>query len=186
MVAKVNVAVGDRVNASEKLLSFYSLEKLEVRAKLPINLVHEIQHSLLKGEKLNGIIEIDQIQHKVILERLSGEGQASGIDAIFSISDRIPLRIGSNIVLTLQRETQKQLIKVPYQAMYGSDRLYKIVDERLQSVKVKTIGEYQNNTESQLLIKSEQLQSGDIILSTHLPNAFSGLKVQSVKVDMAQ
>ena len=204
IVAKVNVAQGDRVNANEKLLSFYSLEKLEIRAKLPINLLYEVQQNLSKGVKLTGQASSSGQQVLVTLERLSGEGQASGIDAIFTIekqseivSDRLNshLRIGSIVVLNLQRLAQKNLIKVPYEAMYGTDRLYKIVDQRLELVKVRTIGEYRkiNNelktasqnrssqNQSQLLIRSEALHSGDIILTTHLPNAFTGLKVESVE-----
>ncbi|MCU7835700.1 MAG: biotin/lipoyl-binding protein [gamma proteobacterium symbiont of Taylorina sp.] len=187
IVAKVNVARGDRVNGNEKLLSFYSLERLEIRAKLPISILHEIQQNLINGKALKGTASIGGRQISVLLERLSGEGQASGVDAIFSVlapnsaqTSRTYLRIGSIAVVNLQRAAQKNLIKVPFQAMYGADRLYKIVDKRLQSVKVESIGEYQQNEQVQLLIKSDELHSGDVILSTHLPNAFSGLKVKTI------
>lgn len=192
IVAKVNVAQGDRVNNNEKLLSFYSLEKLEIRAKLPINVLHEIQKNLMDGNELKGIASTGGHQTAVLLERLSGEGQASGIDAIFSVQSNAveakpgsSLRIGSIVVISLTRAAQKELIRVPHQAMYGNDRLYKIVDQRLQLVKVETIGEYRQQNEAQLLIKSDNLQSGDVILSTHLPNAFSGLKVDAISSDSA-
>lgn len=197
IVAKVNVAQGDRVNANEKLLSFYSLEQLEIRAKLPINLLYEIQQNLIEGMKLTGSASTGGHQVKVILDRLSGEGQASGIDAIFSINDldeksSYHLRIGSIVVLNIQRSAQKNLIKVPYQAMYGTNRLYKIIENRLELVNVKTIGEYRPLVmqevqrepivpgQSQLLIQSDDLYVGDAILSTHLPNAYTGLKVEMV------
>ena len=194
IVAKLNVGQGDRVNANEKLLSFYSLEQLEIRAKLPINLLYEIQNNLLEGIILTGTASTGGNQLNISLDRLSGQGQASGIDAIFAIdnSDNQSahhLRIGSIVVLNLQRAAQKNLIKVPYQAMYGTDRLYKIVEGRLELVKAETIGEYRLQTpqkknistqQSQLLIRSDDLQSGDAILVTHLPNAFTGLKVEAV------
>ena len=191
IVAKVNVAQGDRVNNNEKLLSFYSLENLEVRAKLPISVLHEVQKNLMQGHKLKGVAAAGNYQVAVLLERLSGEGQASGIDAIFSVQGgaasklNSSLRIGSIVVISLIRAAQKELIKVPHQAMYGNDRLYKIVDQRLQLVKVETIGEYREQNEAQLLIKSDKLQSGDVILSTHLPNAFSGLKVDTIANESA-
>ncbi len=191
IVAKVNVAQGDRVNNNEKLLSFYSLENLEVRAKLPISVLHEVQKNLMQGHKLKGVAAAGNYQVAVLLERLSGEGQASGIDAIFSVQGgaasklNSSLRIGSIVVISLIRAAQKELIKVPHQAMYGNDRLYKIVDQRLQLVKVETIGEYRQHNEAQLLIKSDNLHSGDVILSTHLPNAFSGLKVDTIANESA-
>ncbi len=194
IVAKLNVGQGDRVNSNEKLLSFYSLEQLEIRAKLPINILYEIQNNLLEGIKLTGMASTGGLQLNISLDRLSGQGQASGIDAIFAIDESLQpnLRIGSIVVLSLQRAAQKDLIKVPYQAMYGTDRLYKIVDSRLELVKAETIGEYQSQTnqkidksvqQSQLLIRSDDLQSGDTILVTHLPNAFTGLKVEAVSID---
>ncbi|MCU7819224.1 MAG: biotin/lipoyl-binding protein [gamma proteobacterium symbiont of Lucinoma myriamae] len=197
VVAKVNVAQGDRVNANEKLLSFYSTERLEIRAKLPANSLSEIQKSIRDGETLTGFAfsgsqemgsQENGSQEKgsqvpLLLERISGEAQASGVDAIFTITaDKVYFRIGAIVVVRLQRSARDNMIKVPYQAMYGSERLYQIKDNRLQAVKVKTIGEYFGSIrDSQLLISSDALNSGDAILTTHLPNAFTGLKVEIVQ-----
>lgn len=194
VVAKVNVAQGDRVNSNEKLLSFYSMEGLDIRAKLPINMMAEVQQNIRDGHVLTGMASNGGQQVPVILKRLSGEGQASGVDAILSMqANGSHFRIGSIAVVRLQRMAQGDLIAVPYQAMYGTDRLYKIVDNRLQSVTVQSVGEYaaadknsamsldQSQKMTQLLIRSDELNSGDAILSTHLPNAFSGLKVDLVE-----
>jgi multidrug efflux pump subunit AcrA (membrane-fusion protein) len=192
VVAKVNVAQGDRVNANEKLLSFYSTERLEIRAKLPANSLSEIQQSIRDGETLTGFAFSGSLERgsqekgsqvPLLLERISGEAQASGVDAIFTITaDKVYFRIGAIVVVRLQRTARDNMIKVPYQAMYGSERLYQIKDNRLQAVKVKTIGEYFGSIrDSQLLIASDALNSGDAILTTHLPNAFTGLKVEIVK-----
>lgn len=188
VVAKVNVAQGDRVNSNEKLLSFYSMEALEIRAKLPINILTEVHQSLANGQVLKGIASNGGRQVPVILERLSGEAQASGVDAIFRIDEQASnFRIGTIVVVRLQREAKDNLMIVPYQAMYGTDRLYRIVDNRLQSVKVSSVGEYhlqslsQDEAQPQLLVASDELQSGDWILSTHLPNAINGLKVDIVE-----
>lgn len=191
VVAKVNVAQGDRVNNNEKLLSFYSTEHLEIRAKLPVSVLAEIQNSARGGLALTGEASSGSQQVPIHLERISGEAQASGVDAIFSISaDQVFFRMGAIVVVRLQRPAHDNVIKVPYQAMYGSDRLYQIKDNRLQLIRVKTIGEYHQNgnvidsetllQEPELLIESDELKQGDTILSTHLPNAFSGLKVDVV------
>lgn len=194
VVAKVNVAQGDRVSNNEKLLSFYSTEQLEIRAKLPVSVLSEIQKSARDGLMLVGDASSGSQQVPIRLERISGEAQASGVDAIFSITtEPVYFRIGSIVVVRLQRPAQDEMIKVPYQAMYGSDRLYQIKDQRLQAVKVKTIGEYHQSgdtitsksllEEPVLLISSDDLKQGDTILSTHLPNAFSGLKVNVVSIE---
>ncbi len=192
IVAKVNVSQGDRVNANEKLLSFYSMQQLDIRAKLPINILGDVQAALKRGEILKGTASNGGRHVEIRLVRLSGEAQASGVDAIFTIeTPDASFRIGSIVVVRLQRSAQEGLMKVPYQAMYGMDRLYKIVDGRLKKVKVTTIGEAQledddNEALPQLLVRSKELNSGDMILSTHLPNAVSGLKVQVVEAGQDQ
>ena len=189
VVAGVNVAQGDRVNINEKLLSFYSTEHLEIRAKIPVNNLFEVQQSLNNKQALTGIASNGSQQVPLRLERISGQAQASGIDAIFAITiDQVHFRIGTIVVLRLQRAARENMITVPYQAMYGSERLYQIKDNRLKLVKVKTIGEHYNSKamgqsdtqDVQLLIASDSLQTGDMILVTHLPNAFTGLKVEVV------
>jgi len=186
VVAKVNVAQGDRVNSNEKLLSFYSTEQLEIRAKIPADSLPEVQQSLLKGQLLNGVAINAVQQLPLVLERLSGEAQASGVDAIFAIkAEKVHFRIGAIVVVRLQRIARENMILVPYQSMYGSKRLYQIKEGRLQLVNAKTIGEYYTDkydkTDKQLLISSDSLNSGDTILTTHLPNAYTGLKVKIVK-----
>jgi len=186
VVAKVNVAQGDRVNSNEKLLSFYSTEHLEIRAKIPADSLPEVQQSLQNGQHLRALAINSAQQLPLVLERLSGTAQASGVDAIFAIkAEKIHFRIGAIVVVRLQRIARDNMILVPYQSMYGNKRLYRINEGRLQLVQVKTIGEYytdkQDETDKQLLISSEELNSGDTILATHLPNAFTGLKVEIVK-----
>jgi len=186
VVAKVNVAQGDRVNANEKLLSFYSTERLEIRAKIPADSLPEVQQSLNNGQLLHAIAINGGQQLALVLERISGEAQASGVDAIFAIkSEKVHFRMGAIVVVRLQRVARDNMIIVPYQSMYGSKRLYQIKEGRLQLVKAQTIGEYytekETNTDNRLLISSDELKNGDIILATHLPNAFSGLKVELVK-----
>jgi multidrug efflux pump subunit AcrA (membrane-fusion protein) len=183
VVARVNVAQGDRVNTNEKLMSFYAEDQLEIRANLPVNLLKEIQQNLAEGVPLTGMVKHAGQWVPVTLERLSGEATASGMDAIFSVSREYSgLRIGAIAVVHLQRAAQEDLIKVPYQSLYGTDRLYRIVDGRLQSVKVESVGEYwsQDDGEPELLVRSAELNAGDHILSTHLPNAINGLKVAIV------
>ncbi len=186
VVAKVNVAQGDRVNNNEKLLSFYSTEHLEIRAKIPADSLPEVQQSLQNGQHLRGLAINAAQQLPLVLERLSGTAQASGVDAIFAIkAEKIHFRIGAIVVVRLQRIARDNVILVPYQSMYGNKRLYRINEGRLQLVQVNTIGEYytdkHDKTDKQLLISSEELNSGDAILATHLPNAFTGLKVEIVK-----
>jgi len=72
---------------------------------------------------------------------------------------------------------------VPYSALYGADTLYAVdADSRLQRLRVERVGEARGNDAQggdarNLLVRSAELQAGMRIITTHLPNAMSGLKV---------
>jgi hypothetical protein len=84
------------------------------------------------------------------------------------------------ITLRLQRAPQADVVAVPYTALYGNDRLYKLVDGRLQGITVTALGDYAGaGDQSMLLVKSSQLHVGDQLVTTHLPNAMTGLRAEA-------
>jgi multidrug efflux pump subunit AcrA (membrane-fusion protein) len=181
-VARVEVAAGDQVKRADTLLTLYPSDALEVRAKLPAPYQQELLEALsaggrtLQARALAGTTKI--VLH---LDRVSGEADPSGIDGLFRIhSGAELLRLGSMITLQLQRAPQAGVVAVPYSALYGTDRLYKLVDGRLQGITVTALGDYAGAADqSMLLVKSAQLQAGDRLVTTHLPNAVTGLRAEA-------
>ncbi len=180
IVAKVEVAEGDFVQANQVLLSFYPWQKLELRARIPTPFQAEIQQALEKRIPLRAQGESAGIQFSAWLSRLSGSATAGGIDALFEISEGGErLRLGMTASLALHRPPHDNAVPLPYSALYGSDKIYKIVDGHLHPVKVKILGDYDGDQEeSWLLVASSQLHSGNKVLITHLPNAAAGLPVE--------
>lgn len=203
IIASVDVAVGDQLSTGKSLFSIYPLNSLEVRAKIPSHLKRRIEADLKQGHSLfayaEGLAESSLEQHSLAqygfkLSRLSGQASASGVDAFFSISqtqvpaDPISLRPGNIKQLRLVLPSKNSLFVAPYIALYGKNKLYKLLKDdkgiiRMKSVKIKPLGEFrQENKESKslLLFSSDQIQSGDKIIITHLPNALNGLKVEAL------
>jgi len=72
---------------------------------------------------------------------------------------------------------------VPYQAIYGNSRIYRIAEDRLQALDVESVGQSKNESgQVQVLVRSADIAAGDLIVTTHLPNAVSGLKVEVIRV----
>ena len=94
--------------------------------------------------------------------------------------------VGQQLTLWLSLPLQADSIAIPASALYGNNSLYIIEDGRMQSVKVKRLGQLSVDGQVQLLVKSEVLTSGTEIITTHLPNAISGLRVQSVNPNSTQ
>jgi hypothetical protein len=111
---------------------------------------------------------------------LAGESDTSGIEAIFSVQGANDLRSGAMVTVQLERPTVANALVVPYAALQGADLLYRIDENnRLERQRVERLGEVQQkNGERWLLVRAEELAAGDRVMSTNLPNAAQGLRVE--------
>lgn len=182
VITDVQVATGDRVSKNQALLSVYPRQGLELRARVPDVFVGELQQALNRGERLRATTEDGR--YDFVLERFAGMGSAAGTEAILVAEGMVQgLRPGSLLPVTLQRPQQEQVVSVPYSALYGADTLYAVDDDsRLQRLRVERVGEARGDDvrrdgSRNLLVRSAELQTGMRIITTHLPNAMSGLKV---------
>jgi HlyD family secretion protein len=144
---------------------------------VPEVFVAELQQALNRGEKLQAIT--DDGRYRFTLQRFAGTGSAAGTEAILVADGSADgLRPGSLLPVTLQRPTQQQVVSVPFSALYGADTLYVVGEDfRLQRLRVERVGEARAGADRNLLVRGDKLQPGLRIITTHLPNAMSGLKV---------
>jgi len=179
MISGVEVAAGDRVSLGQIMVSLFPLDGLEIRAHLPIGYIESVQRAIAAGETLRASPLNRDSSARFPLLRLAGEAEATGIDAYFAIDGAGPqLRPGELLALSLELPAQADVFAVPYQAIYGNSRIYKVVEDRLQVVDVESIGQRRMPGQpAQVLIRSDAIENGDSIAATHLPNAVSGLKV---------
>jgi HlyD family secretion protein len=179
MVSAVEVAAGDRVQIAATLLSLYPVAQLEVRARIPVRYQGEIQAALTAGEVLHAEAQMAGHRVQLILDRLAGEAAPGGIDGLFRVAAGGEfLRLGNLLKLQLQRPLQHDLVAIPFHAIYGNNRIYLLKEGRMQGLTVENVGQYlPPDAPPQLLIRSAVIEPGDSIITTHLPQAVSGLKV---------
>jgi len=116
------------------------------------------------------------------LDRLSAEASASqgGIDAFFSLSGGQEIEVGRNLQVKVKLPTQTNVAALPPLAIYGQNRIYRIIDQRLEALSIMRVGDWTSPSGEQLtLVRSAELQSGDQVMTTQLPNAVTGLLVES-------
>jgi len=183
-IAQLNVSVGERVRAGDSLLLLYDLDNLEVRAQLPGRYINQVYAMLQQNETLFAKASFPQHQLVFKLERLSGEVKvdSGGIDGLFSISGHNnALTLGTFVELKLKLAKQSNVIALPFNALYGLDHVYRLKGGYLQSIMIERVGEFTNDLgNKQLLLRSQDLQQEDQIVSTQLPNAITGLRVEAV------
>ncbi len=183
-VAKLNVSVGDRVRVGDSLLSVYDLNDLEVRAQLPGRYLKQIRQSLDMKQQLTATAKVEGKPLQFKLSRLSGEIQqdSGGIDGLFQLDNGgQKLELGTFVELSIRLQAKQNVISIPFNALYGLDKVFRIKEGYLEAVKIERVGEHQTDRgDSHLLIRSQQLKQGDRLVSTQLPNAITGLRVETI------
>ncbi|MDP6968456.1 MAG: HlyD family efflux transporter periplasmic adaptor subunit [Gammaproteobacteria bacterium] len=177
-VLSVNTNPGNRARNGDRLLSMYNTQSLEVRSQIPARYLTYLQ----SGQPVQAKLLHNGRSMVLPLDRLSAEASTSqgGVDAFFTLPGDAPLEVGRNVQLTLALPTEQQVAAIPALALYGQNRVYRIVDDRLQAIVIERLGEVGGSKgESLTLIRAAELQDGDLLVTTQLPNAITGLLVET-------
>lgn len=180
VVHRVEVATGESVQPGQFLLSFYNPATLEVKARIPAPFFAELATAFQKGIPLTAEGESLGIPFQAWLDRFAGEVGEAGIDAFFKIvGEKRSLRHNMPTTLWLRRPARDGLIPLPQTALYGRDLIYRIRDGQLEPVVVHVVGRAgHKGGRSWILVESETLRSGDLVLALQLPEAAAGIPVE--------
>ncbi len=183
IVTAVDATEGDQVTKGQVLARMFALASLQVRARIPAPYQAELLTALSEAGVLPAEAEIGDVRLALTLERIAGEAGPSGVDGLFHVdSDPAALRLGQMLTLRLARPARDNVIAVPFRAVYGGGRIYKLEGGRMVGVDVETLGERSGggDDDERLLVRSPQIQAGDLIVTTHMPNAVDGLRVETL------
>lgn len=178
-VLNTHVAVGDRVAPGAPLIDVYDPRAVEIRAQVPSRHLAPLRQAQADGLPLVATVRQAGRRFPARFVRLAASGGGGGQDAYFAVDD---IAVDSNVSLELALPPEPNAIAVPFNAVYDLARVFRVVDGRLESVTIEQLGDYRpvGGEGVSLLIRSEQLRDGDQIVLTQLPNAVTGLKVQTV------
>jgi len=180
-VIEVDVSPGDRVRVGEKLLSIYDTQFVEARAQLPSRLVEQFRRNLNSDGSMqaNGVVE--GRSYTLDLDRLGGRIQSGSgsLDALFRFTDVDPPQLGRTITLTVKLPATSNAIALPNAAIRNGDRVYRVIENHLQSVPVTRIGEFRDeNGQALIIVASDDIANDDRIITSQLTRAVDGMKVQ--------
>lgn len=187
-VAAVEVSVGDRVGPGEMLVSVYDTDALEIRASVLSDAVPALRLAL-SGDGLRGEAHVDASSIPIRLSRLAGRSEPGqgGVDALFSVPPDDDLLLGRFAVVELELPPEPGSFLLPFEALYQTDRVYRVIDGRMQAVAVQRLGEAPlPDGRRGIVVRGADLADGDQVIVTQLPQALDGLSVRIVEGENGQ
>ncbi len=182
-ILSVSAAVGDRMLPGAVVVTLADAGAYELRIPMPEAYVGPLQQALAQQPKptIAGKTDAGQVFN---LNRLAGavsNGQ-SGVDAFFALQTQAGVALpasGQVLELEITLPAMHQVVALPPQAIYENQRVYQVINERLQPINIERVGETRNaEGEYQILVSAPQLRDGQRVITTQLPKAMQGLLVQ--------
>ena len=181
-VTRLHVSVGDRVSPGNRLIDVYDRRSMELIGPIPHRYQATLQQALDNDEPLTAVSVDSDIIIQARLVRLGGEvnERSGGVNAIFSITQGgESLSLGRSLRVQLQLPVVANSFVLSNTALYGADTIYRVVDGRLQAVRVRRLGDYIDKEQSDgFLLLSGEVRAGDVVMTTQLPDASENLPVK--------
>jgi multidrug efflux pump subunit AcrA (membrane-fusion protein) len=182
LISEVDASVGDRVRVGDELMRLHNPDALELRTQVPTRLAGRVRDALDAGRAIGAEVEVSGQRYAAVLERLSGqtrEGSGSVNAYLAFATPPQDASLGGTVPLMLSLPPVADAIAIPAEALYGRDRLYKVVGDRMAAVDVERLGErVLPDGRSEVLIRSDELAPEDRIITTKISAAAGGLLVR--------
>jgi multidrug efflux pump subunit AcrA (membrane-fusion protein) len=188
-VVSNQVTHGDRVIPGAALVEIADYSGLEIRASVTAEIAGMLRHVIEGGSPVWANGEVNGKAEKFPLVRLAADVKAgqSGIDAFFAADKETALDLGRTLQLAITLPRVNDVIPMPVHALYQDHTLYRIVENRLQAVSYEEFGDYRDSSgDFNVLVRSHQVNPGDLLMVSQLPRAITGLLVEPIDVTQTQ
>jgi hypothetical protein len=160
----------------------YDTDALQVRVSLPRSAIQSIKQALAADDTISAQLTASPVTlrlHQLAAEVSRGR---SGVDGLFKvIGNGDALELGKAVAITVVLPPLADVATIPVQSLYGDNRIYAILEGRLQGIEVDTLGQRTDDQgRVELLIRPQQGELPDEILTTSLPRASTGLRVNVI------
>ena len=181
-IAQVLISPGTRVRTGDALIDMYDTDALMFRAQIPSRHLPAVRAAITAERVPRVSGEIDGVPVEARLRSLAGEAASGtgGVDGLFQVVvGQESISQGRFVRLTLLLPEESDLIALPHEAIYGTDRIYTVDEQsRMRSIQVERVGELRKaNGKTQVLIRATSLADDTPVIATQLPNALDGLLV---------
>jgi RND family efflux transporter MFP subunit len=185
VVSNVNADLGKQLSTNDKVADLIDASELEVRFSFSNA---QFGRLLASGEPVPGRpvrvlwqVGRETLSYDGVIRRVGAEiaSTTGGVDAYAVIATegrQLPLRPGAFVAVHVPDQRYEHVLRAPESAIYGEDRVYVVVDGRLQERMVRIEG-YDGNDVLFASAGEVPIRDGDMILATQLREIGTGVKV---------
>ena len=181
-IMTVAAAPGEMNVPGRALLEIASTSSFELRLEVPDRYIERLQAYLAAGVPVTARTEGEREFVLARLARQVRQGQG-GIDAFFLPADAQARDSVIGVVLqaSITMPAEADLVALPSESIYESDRIYRVEDGRLLATSVERVGETGDQGIHRILVRSAAFKGGASVLVTQLPQAVNGMLVTPIR-----
>jgi HlyD family secretion protein len=181
-ILSVTVAAGEMNVPGKTLLEISSTDSFELRLEVPDRYVGRLERYLDANVAVPAMTEDGREFKLARMGRQVRSGQ-SGVDAFFLPADPQAKTsvIGRVLRASITLPAEADLVALPTESIYENDRIYRVIDRRLQAIQIERVGETSVEGRYQVLVRAAELKGGASVLVTQLPQAVSGMLVAPIQ-----
>jgi RND family efflux transporter MFP subunit len=185
VVDNVNANLGKQLSINDKVADLIDTSELEVKFSFSNAQYGRVLDSgeVLIGRPVKVLWQVGQerLAYDGAIRRVGAEiaattGGVGVYAAIAAGSRQLPLRPGAFVSVQVPDRRYENVLQAPESAIYGENRVYVVVDERLQDREVRILG-YAGNDVLFASAGDPPIRDGDVILTTQLREIGTGVKV---------
>ena len=179
-MTKIAVAKGERAISGNFVIEIMPSEKKEVHALIPLAYAPIIQNNLDLNLPITAQWQLNGSTIVLDLIRLTPyvkEAQAGQEGIFVAPLDDASLVMGVHAPVTVDLPAVDSSYVIPESALYHDSQVYVVDKNRLHAVHVNVLGSIYNDRKRNYVIKSDDLTTGQHILTVQLPQAVNGLLV---------
>lgn len=175
---------GRLVSVNDAVVGLYSSDEFEVRFTLSDNqygrLLAEAGSVVDRPVDVTWFLGNKPVTYPAVVSRIGADVASTrgGVDLIASIdiSDAaVPLRPGAFVEISLADRTYRDSFRIPETAYYGEGTVYVVKDDRLEPREVNALA-----IDDGFILVEGNLETGETLLATRIPEAGAGLLVNDV------
>ncbi|MDH3977258.1 MAG: biotin/lipoyl-binding protein [Gammaproteobacteria bacterium] len=185
IISELQVSMGDRVRPGDILMRLQNPQAIEIRTQIPSRYATAIADGMAAGTDIPADVRLQDETVRGRVLRISGQTSlgSGGVDSFIGFDgDLNVLRLGSTVRVIIELPAEDYVVALPGEAVYGRNRIYRMVKDRMEALDVERVGERAlSDGRTEVLVRSPLLTPDDRIIITKLANATDGLLVRGTE-----